>query len=72
VPEEVPPRIVEGEEQNRVRIDTTGARAGNSASRRHAEIYSLADSGMSSAAIANRVGCPIGEIELILGLRGRA
>jgi len=51
------------------RIDIAGARAGSSASRRHAEIYSLADQGLTSAAIANRVGSPIGEIELILGLR---
>ena len=54
------------------RIDAGGARAGNSASRRHAEIYSLADQGLTSAAIANRVGSPIGEIELILGLRAKA
>lgn len=40
-------------------------------SRRYAEIYALADSGLASAAIATRVGSPIGEIELILGLRGK-
>lgn len=39
------------------------------ASRRHAEIYSLADEGLTSAAIASRLGSPIGEVELILGLR---
>ena len=38
--------------------------------RRYAEIYQLADSGLASAAIATRVGSPIGEVELILGLRG--
>ncbi|HVX11312.1 MAG TPA: hypothetical protein VHC22_09045 [Pirellulales bacterium] len=69
---EGPSGAAEAEEHNRIRIDATGARAGTSASRRHAEIYSLADSGLSSAAIANRVGCPIGEIELILGLRAKA
>lgn len=45
--------------------------AASPAARRHAEIYSLADSGLSSAAIANRLGSPIGEVELILGLRQR-
>jgi hypothetical protein len=54
---------------NQRRIDAAGAKAGSSASRRHAEIYSLADAGLTSAAIASRVGSPIGEIELILGLR---
>jgi hypothetical protein len=41
-------------------------------SRRHAEIYSLADAGHPSAIIASRVGSPIGEVELILSLRDRA
>lgn len=54
----------------RLRVDKTASNAGNSASRRHAEIYALADAGLSSAAIASRVGSPIGEVELILGLRG--
>jgi hypothetical protein len=40
--------------------------------RRHAEIYTLADAGHPSAAIASRVGSPIGEVELILSLRDRA
>lgn len=55
----------------RVRVDNAAPKAGTSASRRHAEIYALADAGLSSAAIAGRVGSPIGEVELILGLRGR-
>jgi hypothetical protein len=55
----------------RVRLDKAAMYAGSLASRRHAEIYALADAGLSSAAIASRVGSPIGEIELILGLRGR-
>jgi hypothetical protein len=41
------------------------------AARRHAEIYTLADAGLSSAAIASRLASPIGEVELILGLRQR-
>lgn len=45
--------------------------AASPTSRRYAEIYALADSGLASAAIATRVGSPIGEIELILGLRGK-
>lgn len=53
-----------------VRLDAGGA--GSSASRRHAEIYSLADAGLTSSAIASRVGSPIGEIELILGLREKS
>lgn len=44
----------------------------SSAARRHAEIYALADSGLASAAIAARIGSPIGEIDLILGLRGKS
>jgi hypothetical protein len=46
-------------------------RAASPASRRHTEIYSLADQGLSSAAIATRLSSPIGEVELILGLRGK-
>jgi len=37
--------------------------------RRHEEIYMLADYGFDSAEIARRLGSPIGEVELILGLR---
>jgi hypothetical protein len=54
------------------RIDVATARPGSSASRRHAEIYSLADQGLTSAAIATRLGSPIGEVDLILGLRENA
>lgn len=36
---------------------------------RAAEIYALADAGESSQAIAAIVGAPIGEVELVLGLR---
>lgn len=52
------------------RIDDREPRPGASAARRQSEIYSLADQGLSTAAIATRIGCPIGEVELILGLRG--
>ena len=36
---------------------------------RQAEIFNLADAGHTSRAIAERVGAPIGEVELMLGLR---
>ena len=35
------------------------------------EIYTLADYGLSDSAIAQRLGMPIGEVELILSLRGK-
>ncbi len=38
--------------------------------RRREEIYRLADYGFSTPEIAHRVGIPVGEVELILGLRG--
>lgn len=56
-------------ERVRVRAERTTARPASPAARRHAEIYSLADAGLSSASIASRLGSPIGEVELILGLR---
>jgi hypothetical protein len=37
--------------------------------RRHEEIYRLADYGFAPAEIARRVVMPVGEVELILGLR---
>jgi hypothetical protein len=37
---------------------------------RYEEIYLLADYGLDAAEIAHRVGSPVGEVELILGLRG--
>ena len=42
--------------------------AGN-APRRHDDVYALADAGLDSFAIAERLAAPIGEVELILGLR---
>jgi hypothetical protein len=33
------------------------------------EVYGLADGGLGSAEIARRLGMPVGEIELVLGLR---
>jgi hypothetical protein len=42
-----------------------------SAGRRREEIYTLADDGLDTAEIARRVGSPVGEVELILGLRQR-
>jgi len=38
---------------------------------RHAAVYAMADAGHHAATIANRLGTPIGEIELILSLRPR-
>lgn len=43
-----------------------------SESRRHEEIYLLADYGFSPAEIAHRTGMPIGEVELILRLREKS
>ncbi len=37
--------------------------------RRQEEIYTLCDYGLDAAEIARRVGSPVGEVELILGLR---
>lgn len=42
-----------------------------SARHRHEEVYVLADYGLSAAEIAGRLGSPVGEIELILGLRDK-
>ncbi|MGA2034106.1 MAG: hypothetical protein ABSG68_17830 [Thermoguttaceae bacterium] len=39
--------------------------------RSHEEIYTLADYGFETAEIARRLGVPIGEVQLILGLRGK-
>jgi len=39
---------------------------------RHEEIYTLSDYGLSDSAIAQRIGMPVGEVELILSLRGKA
>jgi hypothetical protein len=43
----------------------------SSAQTKKEEIYTLADYGMKPAEIASRVGHPIGEVELILSLRGK-
>jgi hypothetical protein len=45
--------------------------AGRSADVRYQEIYLLADYGYPAAEIAQRLGSPVGEIELILSLRGK-
>lgn len=41
------------------------------ADERYEEIYLLADYGFDAAEIARRVGSPVGEVELILGLRAK-
>lgn len=43
----------------------------SAADRRYEEIYLLADYGFAPQEIAHRVGMPIGEIQLILGLRSK-
>jgi hypothetical protein len=43
----------------------------SSAQAKKEEIYTFADYGMKPADIASRVGHPIGEVELILSLRGK-
>ena len=48
--------------------DAETSRAG-ARSRRREEIYHLADYGFAAEEIARRVGSPVGEVELILGLR---
>lgn len=50
---------------------TTALRSGGGAliSQPYGEIYALADAGQSSVKIASRLNRPVGEIELILGLR---
>ena len=45
--------------------------SGVSAQNRKQEIYALADYGLSDSAIAQRLGMPIGEVELILSLRDK-
>ena len=47
------------------------AEARHSQPGRYDEIYLLADYGHPAAEIAKKLGLPIGEVELILGLRGR-
>jgi hypothetical protein len=48
---------------------TTQAEGLKSTRRRQEEIYALADYGHDAAEIARRTGSPVGEVELILGLR---
>lgn len=47
------------------------AAQGTSAEYRYEEIYLLADYGFDATEIARRVGSPVGEVELILGLRDK-
>lgn len=55
----------------RLSVDADESRKGlgGKRGRPHDEIYALADAGHSSASISQHVGSPIGEVELILGLR---
>ncbi len=55
-----------------LRLDETGEESASerpSRDRRYEEIYTLADYGYAAAEIAQRLGTPVGEIELILSLR---
>jgi len=50
--------------------DTTGEETDDRTDPRHVEIYELAQNGHSAHQIAQQLGRPYGEIELILALRG--
>jgi len=54
-----------------IAASTAALRSGGAAlaSQPYGEIYALADAGQSSVKIASRLNRPVGEIELILGLR---
>lgn len=49
--------------------DAVAGRIRDDAEPRHAAIYHLADQGRAVEAIATEVGSPVGEVQLILGLR---
>ena len=51
---------------------TSKARPAPGSLQPYADIWALADGGLSPAAIASRTGTPVGQVELILGLRQRA
>jgi len=53
------------------RAERRGAEPAARAERRYDEIYLLADYGFDPVEIARRTGSPVGEVELILGLRAR-
>ena len=55
--------------ESRGRLPTTAKHPSNSLSQRYAAIWTLADQGASPEVIAKATGQPIGQIELILGLR---
>ena len=52
-------------------IPNQAGRTRPSGDHRYEEIYLLADYGFDAAEIARRVGSPVGEVELILGLRAK-
>lgn len=59
------------ESEPQAAMSTAALRSGGAdlASQPYGEIYALADAGQSSVKIASRLNRPVGEIELILGLR---
>ena len=61
----VPPNETKAEEDEGLSLPRP------SRQQRHEEVYTLADYGYDAAEIAQRVGTPVGEIELILSLRDK-
>jgi hypothetical protein len=61
-------KAIDGKPPSRDRSDRETARL-PSARQRQQEIYTLADYGYDAVEIARRVGSPVGEVELVLGLR---
>jgi hypothetical protein len=59
----------EDETLNTLRTEQAAALDTPSFDPRHADVYALADQGLSAKAVARKLGRPDGEIELILALR---
>ncbi|WP_435018334.1 hypothetical protein TA3x_000299 [Tundrisphaera sp. TA3] len=53
------------------RLEITKPPAASDMDRRFADVWALADAGTPAATIAGHTGYPIGQVELILGLRRR-
>jgi len=67
-PDETPPTLISVPCLESRSVEDA-AHAGDELGRRHAAIWQMADSGRSAEEISTTTGQPIGEIELILGLR---
>jgi hypothetical protein len=59
-----------GPADSMVGASDSGSPGGSTRDRRYEEIYTLSDYGLEPSEIAQRVESPVGEVELILGLRG--